>query len=358
MREVGRNDPCPCGSGSKYKRCCLEVRRAALRVAAQLEERVLELGSWVLDEAGPEWRAAYERQLAPLNRFGTVSREYAAWLDTWLVCDAPVLGGRTPLEAFPAEPRPIDAALRRSAICGWWARGTAFPLPATHWRYEEPLALHSSHEPFGELRDGALLVARGVEVGDGHVALVGRPVVVDDEAVDDVLALLHAAPDQALCAALRWPEVREHTADGDLVQHCFRGYELADPGAAVALLRAAPGVTEDVEAVTYWVDDVAFEVFGPPITEVVEPPHETGVVWELCDEDDADPPLLGEITVSPEDRDITLSAPTRRRVERLLAALPQPLRDSLGAAVSEDLDVPEVLPRINRERLKSLLPAS
>ncbi|HHX50949.1 MAG TPA: hypothetical protein GX711_05890, partial [Clostridia bacterium] len=21
-REVGRNDPCPCGSGKKYKKCC------------------------------------------------------------------------------------------------------------------------------------------------------------------------------------------------------------------------------------------------------------------------------------------------------------------------------------------------
>jgi len=30
-RKIGRNDPCPCGSGKKYKRCCLEVdaRRAA-----------------------------------------------------------------------------------------------------------------------------------------------------------------------------------------------------------------------------------------------------------------------------------------------------------------------------------------
>lgn len=24
MASVGRNDPCPCGSGEKYKRCCLE----------------------------------------------------------------------------------------------------------------------------------------------------------------------------------------------------------------------------------------------------------------------------------------------------------------------------------------------
>jgi hypothetical protein len=358
MRELGRNDPCPCGSGRKHKRCCLEVERAARRIAAELEERVLELGSLARDDAGAEWRATYERHLAPLNRFGAAPPEYAAWLDTWLVCDAPVIGGRTPLDALPPEPRPIDAALRRSSICGWWARGAAFPLPATHWCHEDALALHSRHEPFGDLRDGALLVARGVEVGDGHVALVGRPVVVDDDAVDDVLTLLHEAPDQALCAALRWPEVREHTADGDLVQHCFRRYALPDPGTAVGLLRAAPSVTEDLEVVTYWENDVAFTVYGSPIAEVVEPPRETGIMWELCDEDNGDPPVLGEITVSPDDHELTLSAPTRGRVERLLAALPKQLRDSLGAPDSEDLDTPDVLPRVNRERLKSLLGAA
>ncbi len=25
-RAVGRNDPCPCGSGRKYKRCCRQYR--------------------------------------------------------------------------------------------------------------------------------------------------------------------------------------------------------------------------------------------------------------------------------------------------------------------------------------------
>ncbi|MCC5904895.1 MAG: SEC-C domain-containing protein [Balneolaceae bacterium] len=23
LNDVGRNDPCPCGSGRKYKKCCL-----------------------------------------------------------------------------------------------------------------------------------------------------------------------------------------------------------------------------------------------------------------------------------------------------------------------------------------------
>jgi hypothetical protein len=28
MAKIGRNDPCPCGSGKKHKRCCLAARAA------------------------------------------------------------------------------------------------------------------------------------------------------------------------------------------------------------------------------------------------------------------------------------------------------------------------------------------
>lgn len=39
MAKPGRNDPCPCGSGNKYKRCCLQkdqaAESAALQVAAE-----------------------------------------------------------------------------------------------------------------------------------------------------------------------------------------------------------------------------------------------------------------------------------------------------------------------------------
>jgi tetratricopeptide (TPR) repeat protein len=33
MTKPGRNDPCPCGSGNKYKRCCLQKDEAAERAA-------------------------------------------------------------------------------------------------------------------------------------------------------------------------------------------------------------------------------------------------------------------------------------------------------------------------------------
>jgi hypothetical protein len=32
-QRAGRNDPCPCGSGRKYKQCCLEKDEAAAREA-------------------------------------------------------------------------------------------------------------------------------------------------------------------------------------------------------------------------------------------------------------------------------------------------------------------------------------
>jgi hypothetical protein len=46
-REPGRNDPCPCGSGKKWKKCCLLRRReieADIRAGAQYVEGPGEFG--------------------------------------------------------------------------------------------------------------------------------------------------------------------------------------------------------------------------------------------------------------------------------------------------------------------------
>jgi tetratricopeptide (TPR) repeat protein len=37
MAQTGRNDPCPCGSGKKYKRCCLDKDQAAASAKAEAE---------------------------------------------------------------------------------------------------------------------------------------------------------------------------------------------------------------------------------------------------------------------------------------------------------------------------------
>lgn len=351
MPKVGRNDPCPCGSGLKHKRCCMEHSSAAHRLASQIEERILDLGSEARERDLARWRAEFEREIGPLSRLGTLVAADAAWLDTWLVCHAQVIDGRTPIDAT-REPLPIDERLRESSIGGWWVRGSQFPVAATRWREEAPLTLHCAREPLGALTEGALLVARSIDVSDGNVALIGSPVIVDEQAVSDMLALLHRAADKALCAALRWPERRTHTAAGEIVRQRFRHYRLLDADTALGVLRGNPDCVEHSELLTYWDDDVVFKVHGARIGQAVEPLNEPGVIWELCDEDAADPPILGELTISPEEDEVSLSAPSERHMERLVAALPASL---LGELESDDVDLPDVLPRVRRERLESML---
>ena len=42
MPRTGRNDPCPCGSGKKYKHCCLERDRTAELVSASAQRVALQ----------------------------------------------------------------------------------------------------------------------------------------------------------------------------------------------------------------------------------------------------------------------------------------------------------------------------
>lgn len=41
MKKSGRNDPCPCGSGNKYKRCCLP-REDDARAMVRRREEILD----------------------------------------------------------------------------------------------------------------------------------------------------------------------------------------------------------------------------------------------------------------------------------------------------------------------------
>jgi hypothetical protein len=53
--EIGRNEPCPCGSGRKYKKCCLAVRDAAVAVDPAL---VAAVDQAIEDD---DWAALHDR---------------------------------------------------------------------------------------------------------------------------------------------------------------------------------------------------------------------------------------------------------------------------------------------------------
>jgi len=61
--KVGRNDPCPCGSGKKYKNCCLRKERT-LSVRPSNEPEVID---WHLEHNGKTWRRAPGALLARIG---------------------------------------------------------------------------------------------------------------------------------------------------------------------------------------------------------------------------------------------------------------------------------------------------
>jgi tetratricopeptide (TPR) repeat protein len=50
MAKTGRNDPCPCGSGNKYKRCCLAKHEADARLVAAVARELAAAEAEIADE--------------------------------------------------------------------------------------------------------------------------------------------------------------------------------------------------------------------------------------------------------------------------------------------------------------------
>ena len=118
----GRNDPCHCGSGKKYKKCYLDVDRGAQRAAVEALP--------ILDEKTRRARE-YDRRLR--EEFG-VHVNYVSpiqWRDgkVWAI-GSRVYPGRPARETFHEF---ILHVLRQTLGESWWAVQTALPETERHF---------------------------------------------------------------------------------------------------------------------------------------------------------------------------------------------------------------------------------
>jgi len=114
MSPAGRNDPCPCGSGKKYKRCCLGKDAPAPGVwtawerdsALQRLTRFARRAELDGDRAAAEltfWGKRLDR-LTQAEAREAVDREQSRFgFHEWLVFDCPLHGGGTIVERFLAR---------------------------------------------------------------------------------------------------------------------------------------------------------------------------------------------------------------------------------------------------------------
>jgi tetratricopeptide (TPR) repeat protein len=118
MEKIGRNDPCPCGSGLKYKRCCADKDEQLKRA-----ERVS--GNARLQEEDAKMDKALQGQLGEYRRYMQASGSVAALTQAGRLDEAEVAAHKL-LEDFPDAPDGYD---RLGAICE--ARGD--PRGAAQW---------------------------------------------------------------------------------------------------------------------------------------------------------------------------------------------------------------------------------
>ncbi len=218
MPQIGRNDPCPCGSGKKYKRCCLLVREADERQARTMGAGLGQALDWLFKTHGPAVQVAIEQDFFEAasrdeirDLFAGVSSDLRVMLEVnlndWLLADAEIeVGGarrRTAELLAEAGGPPLDAAARQridemarrplalyeveeSRPDGMWVRDLLAPAAPRFW-VSEPATAESP-------RPGTPFGGRLLEEGDGRIlsgALYPLPASLLAQLKDHLRAGLH-----------------------------------------------------------------------------------------------------------------------------------------------------------------------
>jgi hypothetical protein len=195
MPKVGRNDPCPCGSGKKYKHCHLPIEEVAQAEQLRLRRAVDTLLPKIVDAARARASAVPEAFARFWN--GKYSIDQLAELDdlegrgaerflTWFAFDYLLEDGRTLVEQLAAPAASAgqagDAALdlseEEARLLGGWARARLQPYVVEDVRKGQGMRVSNLVEgtPF-EVEDhaasrrialGEVLVAHLLPAGDSY----------------------------------------------------------------------------------------------------------------------------------------------------------------------------------------------
>jgi len=105
MSNVGRNDPCPCGSGKKYKKCCLSQYEESINASKLRITIISVLSNYAFDT----YRDAFKdvlgkvglKELSSAEKFDElIENGKAIFPLDWFIFNEYVAKGKTPLELF------------------------------------------------------------------------------------------------------------------------------------------------------------------------------------------------------------------------------------------------------------------
>ncbi len=213
---VSRNSPCPCGSGLKYKRCCLAASERAKQRSRFDDEVGQRIQDWASRELGDEIGAAL-KQFAGRER--VMDDTDVQIFTTWFHNDRVLRGGGTPVERYAARSElPADE------------RAVASRIAAARLGIHRVLAA----EPGVSLLLEDVVSGGRVEVRSENVSrdavrwdtLIGRVMDGDPPTLWGPARVLEPADEPGLIAELERLAGESVSSMGDGAAHVFRAHAL------------------------------------------------------------------------------------------------------------------------------------
>lgn len=131
MRKPGRNDPCPCGSGKKHKKCC-GVDNVIAFDAALYEKKFTDAHEQLSDYAIAHFQEALvERTREYVKSYTEQASEddinsYVALISAWIVFNDPIARGQTIFEHFYTQKsQMIKNPTVRKTVARWGSNAQA-----------------------------------------------------------------------------------------------------------------------------------------------------------------------------------------------------------------------------------------
>lgn len=128
MAKIGRNDPCPCGSGKKYKQCHLQIEEAAQAQQRRLWQAqdglmgtIIEAAREQTDAIPPALERFWEGKYTPdqLSELDDLEDRGAERFLTWFAFDYVLDDGKTLVERLAADDTLELADEERQLLAGW-----------------------------------------------------------------------------------------------------------------------------------------------------------------------------------------------------------------------------------------------
>lgn len=371
MSGVGRNDPCACGSGAKYKRCCLDGESGGMRELASAEAALERLGALAWEVYPEDCEEAFERHYdGGLPAFGLLgpSDEELRRAEAWFLLDRRLGIGATPLECLAErlEPGGGMELLARSELRMWRIAGdrAAASVGARCPVTGEDVRLVTAPNGSGSAT-GELVVARTLPLAPGRAALLAPtpvdPAVAEElvrwtretwESAEDQRGFWRTFGGELSRAASAWPEERVHSRDGEIVQSALSTWAIRKPERAAELLASDPELEErpveevDSEGERSWMWRRAAEAL--PRAAITSRP---GVRWVLDEHEAGERPRLAQLDLVPWEKRLWIFASTPGRLRSAEERAASALGRTLGRRMDHDCERPFVIPRWQQLRL-------